>query len=282
LYTQAETELKTAQSIDADNRRVQLVERQLKQLVQLEALQEKRQLEVARVIPEPAPLDTTNLDKAPRWARALFVRQIQPLIVQSCATSGCHQCGSESNFQLNRLATDGAGHPDATLHNLSATLAHIDWQATAQSSLLERARQAHGPEGSSTTLADSKWQVLEGWVEQLAEAHQLEQQQVAAQPQGSKRPGSNQTIRPPALLTATRIGSEMESAAPPGEIRLASAVDPFDPAAFNARQAAERKQASTLAVPLVPSQTDLPATDLPATEPPSEDEASPTPLPAVE
>lgn len=263
LYGHAEDELQAAEAIDSSNRRVLQVRRQLTHVLQMDALKRKRQLEVATIPPKPKPIDQASLDKAPRWARALFVRQIQPLVVHSCATSGCHEVGDETNFQLNRLALDGAGHPDATLRNLSATLQQIDWQSADQSALLERAKQAHGQEGSSSPLPLHKLKVLEGWIQQLAEAHH-KHQELNAQPlivaaKTHKAQPSDQPNLP------------VQSSQPPaGNVRSASfeSADPFDPAAFNNRYATAQKtvreQPANVPHVLTPSEPSL--IPLPATE----------------
>jgi len=245
LFDYAEAEIREAQATDPDHPRLALLERQLKNARQLAAC-EKQQLIEANTLLEPVePLDPATLEKAPQWARALFVRQIQPLVVHSCAAGGCHQANSKTDFQLNRLALDGAGHPGATLRNLAATLEQIDWQAADQSALLQRARQAHGSASASTPLPAHKLQVLQGWIEQLAEAHQKENElkllppvvEIAALPVGQ-----GLILNPPQQTTLE-----------PSQVRQASFVpaDPFDPSAFNRRYAAT-KPAAAPAEPSVP------------------------------
>lgn len=234
LFDHAQAELREAQTTDPDHPRLGFLERQLKLSLKLVA-REKEQQAAARIPTAPVePLDETKLEKAPQWARALFVRQIQPLVVHSCATSGCHQSNSGENYKLNRLAVDGAGHPEATLRNLAATLEQIDWESAKQSSLLERARKAHGSESASTPLPMHKLKVLEGWITQLADAHQR---------------ASEIKLLPPVVEVAalkTTVGPILNPPVQtppeqPGQVRQASfaPADPFDPSAFNQRYVTE-------------------------------------------
>ena len=267
LFDHVEAELQDAQATDPDHPRLALLRRQLKHSLLMEQRKEQQLHAKATVVPEPAPLDPASLEKAPQWARALFVRQIQPLVVQSCAASGCHQSDSESDFHLNRLAIDGAGHPDATLRNLAAMLEQIDWDAAGQSDLLLRARQAHGSVTASMPLPPHKLKVLQGWVEQLAEAHRKESELnslrlVAALPPNLS-PQPKLQLHPP---------QQQASQETPGEIRIASYeqkyADPFDPSAFNQRYAKKVEPAVEPAVPhvLVPDEPALIPVPLPVVE----------------
>jgi len=242
LFDYVAAELQAARTTDPDHPRLALLERQLKQSL-LMAAREKQQLAKAGAAAKPVePLDPATLEKAPPWARALFVRQIQPLVVHSCATSGCHQSDSSENFHLNRLALEGAGHPEATLRNLAATLEQIDWHTATESTLLRRARQAHGAASASTPLPAHKLQVLQGWIEQLAEAHQKENEikllppvvEIAALPLGDRL-----ILNPARQALPESPKSAQSSTEPLGGIRQASFEpgDPFDPSAFNRRYA---------------------------------------------
>lgn len=223
LFRQAEAELTAAEAIDPEHPRLAFQRRRLKHKQQMQ--QRNLELKLAalkakQVVPvEPTPLDPVSLEKAPPWARTLFVRQIQPLLVNSCGATGCHQSGSEEQFQMNRLATDGAGHPGVTKRNLAALLKQIDWKDADQSSLLLRAKVAHGSLTASTPLPAHKMQVLEGWVNQLTESH-LKASELRSMALLAKRP-----VR--ALAKSTQQTA--------GQVQQASYVasDPFDPAEFN-------------------------------------------------
>ena len=247
LLGHAEAELRDAHTTDPGHPRLAQLRRQLKHSLQMEQRRKQRLLVAAKIVPEPAPLDPVALEKAPPWARALFVRQIQPLVVHSCAAGGCHQSDSKSGFHLNRLAIDGAGHPEATLRNLAATLEQIDWQSADQSDLLVRAKRAHGALSASSPLPPHKLQVLQGWVEQLAEAHFKETELMTLPPVAEivvpRLAAATLQLNPPRQTISTS-----QSATPSG-VQPASyqPVDPFDPKAFNQRYAQVEKLAKKLA-----------------------------------
>ena len=250
LLGHAGDQLQEAEATDAEHPQLARLQRQLKQSLQMEHRQKKRQQAAANVPPKPAPLDPAALEKAPKWARALFVRQIQPLVVHSCATTGCHQTGSgtelppggDSHFHLNRLALEGAGHPEATLRNLAAMLEQIDWQSAGQSNLLQRAREAHGSLTASTPLPPHKLQVLQGWVEQLAEAHRkdTELRSLPLLAEAASQPPTPELE----LLPPDRTPNEVR----PASFESVEPVDPFDPSVFNRRFATVTKAVTKAAV----------------------------------
>jgi len=240
MYEHAERELEDARAIDPGHRRLPLLERQLDQLVKLTA----RKLALpggptSATVSHPvspgeargeAPVaDTKDLDKAPKWARALFVRQVQPLLVHSCATAGCHQPGAAGGqFPLDRLALDGAGHPDVTLRNLSATLSHINWEYPEQSRLLVQAISAHGgaQEKRLAPLPPHKLAVLRMWVEQMVLA-------------GQRVNGSEQMAAELTAADSLEAGlATTEPAAAQVQLARYEQQDPFDPGFFNQRYAA--------------------------------------------
>lgn len=69
---------------------------------------------------------------------------MQPLLVNNCTTSGCHQAGSQQEFQLDRAVLHGLSNRRITFRNLVATLELIDRNAPQQSELLTIPRRSHG------------------------------------------------------------------------------------------------------------------------------------------
>jgi hypothetical protein len=73
-----------------------------------------------------------------------FTRKVQPLLVNSCTTSGCHHPASEQSFQLDRAVLHGLSNRRSTLRNLVATLELVNRDAPQQSDLLAIPRRTHG------------------------------------------------------------------------------------------------------------------------------------------
>jgi hypothetical protein len=80
----------------------------------------------------------------PDGALELFARKVQPILVNSCTTSGCHQSGGRQSFQLDRAVLRGENSRRSTMHNLEATLALIDRHQLDKSPLLTIPHQRHG------------------------------------------------------------------------------------------------------------------------------------------
>ena len=217
----AARELVDARNLDPKHRRLEFIQRQL-ELARKSAEMSRSRAAKPRQPELPSNEELDDLAEVPPWAKKIFVRQIQPLLVDSCATSGCHQVGSAEQYELNRLALDGAGHPGTTLRNLSATIQQVNWKNPTGSALLAHAKQAHGQQGTvePSALEQHQYQMLMSWITQMAEARRnapVRDIQLADHEQSS-------TLD--ALPLIRQAIHEEEQAT----------QDPFDPAAFNEQQ----------------------------------------------
>lgn len=88
-------------------------------------------------------LDSLAKDLPP-GALERFTRKVQPLLVNSCTTSGCHQRGGQQQFQLDRAVLYGLSNRRTTLRNLEATLKLVNDAAPQESELLKIPRRTHG------------------------------------------------------------------------------------------------------------------------------------------
>jgi len=232
----ASRELLEARLIDPSHRQLMLLERQLQLALQNQAAS-RAPKPLTSIAIKQSDEELETLESVPDWARTLFVRQIQPLLVDSCATSGCHQPGSTDSFHLNRLAREGAGHPATTERNLAATLSQLDLKSPAKSELLLRARTAHGAVGGSP-LKRHRYKMLLTWVEQLSLAKKNA-------PVKEIELVSHLTSDTSDALPLIRRALD-ESVAPP--------TDPFDPEQFNSRFATEVE--ATRQAPTAPAASD--------------------------
>lgn len=73
-----------------------------------------------------------------------FTRKVQPVLVNSCTMSKCHEPGGPQSFQLNRASVRGEANRRTTMQNLAATLELVDRDHPAESPLLVVPRQTHG------------------------------------------------------------------------------------------------------------------------------------------
>ena len=96
----------------------------------------------------PATADQTVPAKAvrdlPSGVVELFTRKVQPVLVNNCTASKCHQPGGQQAFQLNRAWLRGEANRRTTMQNLTATLALVDREHSEASPLLTVPRQTHG------------------------------------------------------------------------------------------------------------------------------------------
>ena len=155
IYPQAERELNDVRSSDPRHPKLALLERRLAVGLQAHAAKvpprrppandEKGEPErkAAAIVASADQFDSLA-EQLPPGAVQLFVRKVQPILVNNCTTSGCHQAGDEQSFQLDRALLHGLSNRRSTMQNLEATLALVDREKPEHSRLLTTPRRAHG------------------------------------------------------------------------------------------------------------------------------------------
>jgi hypothetical protein len=92
---------------------------------------------------DPTP-PGTDIESLPGPVVERFTRKIQPILVNNCTTSGCHQRGGAQQFQLDRALLHGLANRRSTMRNLTAALTLVDGEQPQLSPLLIVPRQTHG------------------------------------------------------------------------------------------------------------------------------------------
>ena len=180
-----------------------------------------------------------------------FTRVVQPLLVNRCATSGCHTDRSENEFRLERSRPGTPLSQTATHRNLLATLKLVDSAAPDQCELLRPKRCPHRlrTDASVSLSKTGQYRFLVAWVSLVAhESANLRSAPVIAKHDlpDTIRTGPPERLPESSAATdnespANRLIGAMEAPASPS-VREAIAptermpsADPFDPAIFNGR-----------------------------------------------
>ncbi|MBC8350720.1 MAG: hypothetical protein H8E66_01955 [Planctomycetes bacterium] len=172
-----------------------------------------------------------ELRELPTSAIDSFTSSVQPLLLNRCATGGCHNTRGTSEFVLFRPFFGQATTRRLTERNLKASVAYIDRDTPMQSILLSKAAVAHGGAAAAAIQDREQLQldILSDWVRRF----------------NAKRSPSDPTTIAPTneLLYQPRRSSNSDSqsavtASPtetltPGDTKPEG--DPFDPAIFNQR-----------------------------------------------
>ncbi|MEX0937799.1 MAG: hypothetical protein WDZ59_08050 [Pirellulales bacterium] len=144
LYGYAGEQILHARQLDPMNLRVGLLERRLRNAVAEPA-------DPPQIVASRLPAETLSrkmLDEMvrelPSAAMADFTGRIQPLLVNRCATAGCHGPGAESEFRLERIPADRVYSRRLSQRNLHAVLKMVDREQPAASPLLKLPGQPHG------------------------------------------------------------------------------------------------------------------------------------------
>lgn len=231
LYDAAETEIRYAATLDDGHPRLRLL---------------ARKLELARTTPEklpavPAPpTPTTDVAELDRLTKSVpspvlqrFTTTVQPLLLNTCATTGCHGVAAKSKFTLTRLRGQGERVRRQTLRNYLAVMEQIDAKRPLESPLLTQPIEAHGDAKTAIFTHKNSRQYYElfDWVRLTTGGERPAT--LAAKP---KKPAEGKATKtPPAEDNAVEQVSfeeEIETGAEP-EAETPAAVDPFDPEEFN-------------------------------------------------
>lgn len=159
----AAKEISAAMALDAQNPRTEFLDRRLRQM--LDSPPPARAEKTAEA-PQVTNADLDRLVRGmPPGTVEAFTSTIQPLIMNSCATSGCHGPGSKSTYIILRIPSDRTGTRRLTQRNLQSAVQMLDYQNPQQSRLLSAASRAHGTAGSAIFDPQTvKYRQLYNWI----------------------------------------------------------------------------------------------------------------------
>ncbi|HQU43009.1 MAG: hypothetical protein B7Z73_06030 [Planctomycetia bacterium 21-64-5] len=258
LVEQGSRQLALAMSLDPRHPRIGLIQRRLE-------LAQRRDVEPA---PARHPADSgpsnEELDRLvrglPSHAVETFTSTVQPLLVNTCTTSGCHGPRSQGKLRLFRLSLGEPVNRRRTQRNLYAVWQVVDADRPAESPLLRQPTRPHGklrgPIFSGREA--SQYRQLVAWVydatRQRKPAEPKDDEQSPPEPvagsqgRAKKKSEANKPTasKPDAEITLTSAVEELEGdSEEPPEPEAARhrsmtnseyvPVDPFDPEIFNRR-----------------------------------------------
>lgn len=257
LLELADRELSYALAADVTYPRIRLMERRLQMA--------RRGVEPASPHVKPREQGPTN-DELDRMVRGMsgaaveqFTGAIQPLLVNTCTTAGCHLSHSDAKLQLMRIPANSPPSRRTTQRNLFSVWQQIDAANPASSPLLTVPLKQHG--GAKAAIFSDheaeQYRLLAAWVGELARAPK------PAQPASVDKPASTllQTMPPqppgrtaePGAAAGSKerpqsVKTQRPSSEPGSEIDLVSFDDPPEdqgPSPANSpRASAKAKQAA--------------------------------------
>jgi hypothetical protein len=170
LLGYAAREITSAMQLDAKNPRVTQLDGRLRRAL----VPEPMQAVDAGVSTAARPVPTDQLERLvrslPPGTVESFTATVQPMLLNYCATAGCHGPSSQSQFTLSRAPLEKFASRRLTERNLYNTLQWIDHDSPIDSKLLSAAREPHGPNQASgaTGVGTAKYQELVSWVLQAS------------------------------------------------------------------------------------------------------------------
>jgi hypothetical protein len=255
LVSQATRALADARRLDPLHPRVGLLERRLAAATTPRPQSAPRATSAAVIqappVSETARANAAPIDALPDGAVERFTRKVQPILVNNCTVSGCHQPGGLQQFQLDRSLLHGLGNRRTTMRNLAATLAIVDREQPQLSPLLTVPRETHG--GMDRPIIGPRQQPafehLVDWVALVTNTE--DDREEAAKPDSAPKLASYDehamaTVTETNSPTPTNLGPStvVRENAPEqplpirygAQLRAWQPKDPFDPEIFNRAQ----------------------------------------------
>lgn len=175
LLSEADGELAIARKLQADHPRLLLLDRRLVAAKERAIQPKLNSLAAPSVVvatPAAAKSQTSAavLPDLPEGVVENFTRKVQPILVNNCTASKCHEPGGPQAFQLNRAILRGEANRRTTMQNLAAVLTLVDRENPEKSRLLTLPRQTHA--GMSGPVMgprqDQAFKHLADWVALIA------------------------------------------------------------------------------------------------------------------
>lgn len=254
LNDRAEEELSVARQLDADHPMVGLVERRLRVLREPLGATGGGEKEAGL---EPTPQQLEDFAAGlPTGTVEAFTRVVQPLLLNRCATAGCHNSRSGNDFCLERTRPGVPLGRTSTHRNLLATLKLVDATVPDQCELLRPKKCPHRLQTEATLSLSrtGQYRFLVAWVTLLTQQQSFASSSApAATPAGPPptiQTGPAVTPSSEAILPSSASGTVSDSlkasfdALSGREVPAApqvmpaqplGATDPFDPEIFNRR-----------------------------------------------
>ncbi len=268
LYAEAKAELRDAIRLEPKRSEPQLMLRRLtqpsanNQPTVEEKIKEtilKKQLSQSE--------EATSLSGISREQSAIFVRKIQPILLNKCGNASCHGSAAKSEFRLTQVSRRYGNHRIYAEKNLAEVMKWVDLDEAARSQLLVQPEQAHLQQGIkvySGYAGRKQKQLIQKWVGDVV-ADRLQQDQMRVDRltrRAQRRKGQAKEnlleqaaaiqSKNPVQQAVQQVAMEAEPVPLKGDISLISGfepkklsdqqinelvkekpTDPFDPALFN-------------------------------------------------
>ncbi len=175
LYEGATAELADAEAIDRSNARLALIKRQMELARQRPGVHDRKLAAADKV------LTNEELDRLvrgmPHGTVEMFSTAIQPLLLNTCTTSGCHGVAADNRLRLLRLNLGKSASRRLTQRNLHAVMQLIDRNNPSASPLLQVPIAPHGTSKNPifTSKEAVQYRQLVVWVSRVTNAPTTEQ-----------------------------------------------------------------------------------------------------------
>ncbi len=204
--------------------------------------------------------EATSLTGISREQSAIFVRKIQPVLLNKCGNASCHGSAAKSEFRLTQVRRRYGNQRVSVEKNLAEVLRWIDLDDPVRSKLLVKPEKEHPRQGIvvfSGYAAPKQQKLIQKWVADVV-ADRIEQDQLRSERLARRAMRRHGQARKNLLdpnwgkNSVVQAKGEVEPVPLKGEISLTNGVkpqelsddeieelvqpkakDPFDPALFN-------------------------------------------------
>jgi hypothetical protein len=169
LIDEAKTELRDAIRLEPKRSEPQLMLRRL-----MSASPSKNRMTIQQKIEEKLVTkqiersdEATSLTGISREQSAIFVRKIQPILLNKCGNANCHGNAATSEFKLTQVSRRYGNHRIYAEKNLAEVMKWLDFNSPADSQLIvkpEREHPANGMVVYSGYAGRKQKEIIQNWV----------------------------------------------------------------------------------------------------------------------
>jgi hypothetical protein len=172
LIDEARVELRDALVLEPNRNEARSMLRRLEQSLHGEKAVHLKPSRVPLKTPDGfEPAEVESLAGLSRESAQQFVSKIQPILMNKCATAGCHGPAARNKFRLTRVRVGRGSHRVFSERNLAVVLRYVDVEHPQRSPLLVTPEGSHGGQSRAIfhgSRGADQMTALAGWVRQVA------------------------------------------------------------------------------------------------------------------
>lgn len=216
LYAQAQMEVETALRLEPTRSDARLLYRQIDTVLHPErqtptvmATQLAPPRQTAIHASAFVSTDNASASTISREAQIIYMRKVQPLMMNKCGNAHCHGGDKGGSLQLKLARFDSPGLKLASAHNQEVILRHVDFEHPERSPLLVEPSEnsAHHKNLFFGPRNQAQFDIIDQWVKMVVAEHRPNAPQKSSSPQVARQAAPSSGIMQTSATVETPIAA---------------------------------------------------------------------------